>query len=42
MNILRERKRSKVFRRKSSYLNYEATPGISRENGVKPVTTHPG
>jgi hypothetical protein len=32
MNILRERKRSKVFKRKCFYLYDEATPGISGEN----------
>jgi hypothetical protein len=31
MNILRERKRSKVFKRKCFYLNYQATTGICRE-----------
>jgi hypothetical protein len=38
MNILRERKRSKVFERKCFYLNYETTAGISREIRVTPVT----
>jgi len=38
MNILTERKRSKVFERKCSYLDYEATPGITQKNRMTPVT----